>query len=73
MKGQTKAFSKWRIPGSNCKKKKINDIDILATSRNGDRKIMQTIRIMGRPLSKTKKWNQFSQFRGTSGKVNLLR
>lgn len=30
MKGQTKAFSKWRIPGSNCKKKKINDIDILA-------------------------------------------
>ena len=29
--------------------KKLFDIDILVTSRNGDKKILQSIRIMGRP------------------------
>ena len=38
--GQRKAFYRQRIPEV--------DIDILVTSRNGDRKIMQSIRIMSR-------------------------
>ena len=38
------------------------DIEILATSRNGDRKIMQSIRITSRPLSIKRKWNQLNQF-----------
>ena len=36
------------------------DIDILVTSRNGDRKIMQSIRITSRPPSRKRKWNQLS-------------
>ena len=46
------------------------DIDILATSMNGNRKIMQSIRITSRPpSSRIRKWNQFSQFRWTFAKV----
>ena len=41
-----KAFYRHRIPESSCAKKEMADIDILVTSRNGDRKIMQSIRIM---------------------------
>ena len=33
------------------------------TLRNGDRKIMQSIRIMNRPSSRIRKWNQLHQFR----------
>ena len=36
-------------------RKESIDIDILVKSRNGDRKIMQSIRITGRPPSKIKK------------------
>ena len=43
--------------------------DILVTSRNGDRKVMQSIRITSRPTSRIRKWNQLSQFRWTSTKV----
>ena len=43
--GQRKAFYKQRIPESSCVRKETVDIDILVTSRNGDRKIMQSIRI----------------------------
>ena len=43
--GQRKAFSRQRIPESSCVRKETFDIDILVTSRNGDRKIMQTTRI----------------------------
>ena len=39
------------------------DIDMLITSRNGDRKILQYIRITSRTPSRIKKWNQLSQFR----------
>ena len=46
-------------------RKEIVDIDILVTSRNGDRKIMQSIRITSRPPSRIRKQNQLSQFRGT--------
>ena len=43
--GQRKAFYRKRIPEYSCARKETVDIDILVTSRNGDRKIMQSIRI----------------------------
>ena len=51
---QRKAFYRQIIPESSCARKEIVDIDILVTSRNGDRKIMQSIRITSRPTSKKK-------------------
>ena len=60
--GQRKAFYRQRIPKSSCAKKETIDIDILVTSRNGDRKIMQFIRITSRSTSRKRKWNQLSQF-----------
>ena len=47
--GQRKAFYRQRIPEFNRVRKETVDIDILVTSRNGDRKTMQSIRIMSRP------------------------
>ena len=41
--GQRKAFYRQIIPESSCTRKEAVDIDILITSRNGDRKIMQSI------------------------------
>ena len=38
--GQRKAFYRKRIPESSFARKETVDIDILVTSRNGDRKIM---------------------------------
>ena len=61
--GQRKAFYKQRIPDSSCVVKETVYIDTLLTSRNGDRKIMQSIRIRSRPPSRIRKWNQLSQFR----------
>ena len=46
---QRKAFYRQRIPEFSCARKETVDIDILVTSRNGDRKIMQSIRITSRP------------------------
>ena len=60
--GQRKAFYRQRIPEFSCARKETVDIDILVTSRNGDKKIMQSIRIMSRPPSRKKKWYQLSQF-----------
>ena len=40
--GQRKAFYRQRIPEPSCGKKETVDLDILVTSRNGDRKIMQS-------------------------------
>ena len=60
--GQRKAFYRQRTPEPSCAKKEIIDIDILLTSRYGDRKIMQPIRITSRPPSRKRKWNQLSQF-----------
>ena len=60
--GQRKAFYRQRIPDSSCVGKETVDIDILVTSRNGDRKIMQSIRITSRPTSRQRKLNQLSQF-----------
>ena len=43
-------------------RKETVDIDILLTSRNGGRKIMQSIRITSRPTLRIMMWNLFSQF-----------
>ena len=56
--GQRKAFYWQRIPESSCTRKENVDIDILVTSRNGERKIMQSIRITSRGPSRIRKWNQ---------------
>ena len=46
--GQRTSFYRQRIPGSSCARKETIDINILLTSKNGDRKIMQSIRIASR-------------------------
>ena len=60
--GQRKTFYMQKIPESSSARKKTVDVDILVTSRNGDRKVIQSIRIMNRPPSGKRKWNQMSQF-----------
>ena len=69
--GQRKAFYRQKIPESSYARKETDDIDILATSRNDDRKIIQSIRIISRPPRKKQKWNQLNQFWRTSTKVIL--
>ena len=60
--GQRKAFHRQRIPEPSCVRKETVDIDILVTSKNGDRKIVQSIRIKSRPPSRKREWNQLNQF-----------
>ena len=60
--GQRKAFCRQRIPESTFARKETVDINILVTNRNGDRKIMRSIRITRRPPPRIREWNQFSQF-----------
>ena len=60
---QKKAFYRQRTPEPSCAKKETADIDLLVISRNGDRKFMQSIRIISRPPSRIRKSNQLSQFR----------
>ena len=60
IRGQRKAFYRQRIPEFSRARKET--VDILVTSRNGDRKIMQSIRITSRPPLRKRKWNQLSQF-----------
>ena len=50
--GQRKVFYRQRIPESSCASEETVDIDILITSKNGNRKIMQFIRITSRPTSR---------------------
>ena len=59
---QRKAFYRQRISEPICTREETLDIDILVTSRNGDRKIRQSIRITSRPPLRKRKWNQLSQF-----------
>ena len=67
--GPRKAFYRQRIPETSCARKETVDIDMFVPSKNGDRKIMQSIRITSGPSSKIRKWNQYSQFRWTFTKV----
>ena len=60
--GQMKAFFRQRVPEFSHTKKETVDIDILVTSRNGDRKIKQSMTITSRPPWRKRKWNQLSQF-----------
>ena len=46
---KSEAFYRQRIPESSCARKDTVDIDNLVASKNGDRKIMQSIRITSRP------------------------
>ena len=59
---QRKTFYRQRILDIDIQKETI-DIDILVTSRNDDKNIMQSIRLTSRPPSRIRKWNQPSQFR----------
>ena len=61
--GQRKAFFRQSVLESSCARKETVDIDILVTSRNGDRNFMQSIRKISKPPSRIRKWNQLSQFR----------
>ena len=67
--GQGKAFYRLRIPESSCARKETVDLDILVTSKNDDRKIMQSMRITSRLPSRKRMWYQLSQFWRTSTKV----
>ena len=67
--GQKKTFYKQIIPESTCARKETANTDILVTSRNGDRKIRQSIRIKSRPILRKGKLNQLIQFWRTSTKV----
>ena len=69
--GQRKAFYRQRIPEFSRARKETVDIDILVTSRNGDRKIMQSIRIMSRPTSRKRKWNHLNQYQSNTYKKDL--
>ena len=60
---QRKAFYRQKISDSSHARKEIVDIDILVKSRNGDRKIMRSIRITSRTPSRARERNQSSQFR----------
>ena len=60
--GHRKAFYRQRIPELSCANKEAVDIDILVRSRNGHKKIMQSIRITSRPPARKSTWNQLSQF-----------
>ena len=57
-----------KIKQSSCARKATVHIDILSTSRNGDRKIMQSIRMTSLPPSRKRRWNQLSQFRRSLSK-----
>ena len=61
--GQRKTFYMQKIPESSCGRKETVDMDNLVTSRNGDRKIIQSIRTTSRPILRIRKWKQVSQFR----------
>ena len=52
-----------------CVRKETVSIDILLPSRNGDRKIMQSIRLMKKPPSRIRKGNKLNQFKWASTKV----
>ena len=60
--GQRKAFYRQRIREFSRAKKETVNIDILVISKNGDKKIMQSISIRSRPPFRKRKWNQLIQF-----------
>ena len=61
--GPRKAYYRQRIPEPSCAMKVTVDIDILVTSRNGERKIMQSVRITSK-LPQEKKLAQAAENHG---------
>ena len=57
---QGKANYRQKILEPSNARKEIVDIDILVTSKNVYRKIIQSIRMTSRPPSRKRKWNQVS-------------
>ena len=55
---QRKTICRQRPPEPSSARKETADIDIPQTSSNGDRKIMQTIRITSEPATRMRKGNQ---------------
>ena len=51
------------IPEFSCAGKETADIDILVTSRNSGKEMVQSVRITSRPPLRIKKWNQLNKFR----------
>ena len=60
---QTKTFCKSIIPESSCTRKETVYTDILIKSRNGGRKIMQSIRIASGPPTRIRQEKQSIKFR----------
>ena len=54
--GQRKAFYRQKIPEFSHARKETVNIEIFVTSRNGDTKIMQSIRITSRPTLGKRKY-----------------
>ena len=59
---QRKAYYRQRIAEFSRARKETVDIDIVVTSRNVHRKIMQSITVTSIPTPRKRKWNQLSQF-----------
>ena len=63
VKGKHRASNKFQnVPVFSCMCKETVHIDILKTSRCGDRKMRQPISITKGPSTRIKKCNQFRQF-----------
>ena len=69
--GQRKPFYRQRIPEFSCVRKETVDTDILVTSRNGDRKIMQPIKITSRPPLRKTKWNKLNIYQSNTYRKDL--
>ena len=67
--GQRKAFYRQRNPDPSWARKETVNIGILITSRNGGKKIMQSIRVTSRLPLRKGNWNQLRQFWRMSTKV----
>ena len=73
IKDQRKAFNSEIILETSCARIETVGKENLMTSRNGNRTIMQSVRIKHRPSSRIRMWNQLSQFRLTSTKFDTSR
>ena len=61
--GQRKAFHRQRVAEFTSSRKETVAKGILATSKNGDREIVQSVSKTSRPPFRIKKLSQLSQFR----------
>ena len=55
-----------------CEERLCVDIGILVTSKNDDKKTMQSTRLTSRPYSRMRKWNKLSEFKWTSTKIKSI-